>query len=527
MAASWVTPRRPVMASSWVTPRRPVMAASWVTPRRPKGERSNPVKSRLSIAASRTPVENEEGGASKNAGMATPTPSPNQKRSMTASEQDLDSGTSKDSDSDPFREFQKAHPEAAKVTVTYSRKSSKRPMAVRSQEAVYDRGDSPNEEDEASKNQSENEESDSGQKSKDEITLEDDSESEVDEDDSEASEDSVTDHEDAYFTKTSPEQWSFIDYYRHRSASFDFSSDFKKEAFKLKKNLDNLVHSDSPGVRANANRLLSGEAICVMDSSFDLRDRCGERNFKRSYNHRRNVRGVADLWYKIEHQYLENKSTIRSLKCRVTIKGTTQKMMEDLAQETVAESRASPLGKREQNHDELLLSSKKQRKIITKDSVQTPPNESVAEDLEEGENVAEDLDEGEDVTAIVFGRGDKPKWLLADDTDVSVMFEAYRTKVGESDYLANRYIMELIKTSPISDDICKTFGETIWLELCAACGKKRDRHAPPDKALAYLDILMTSNIKDARRAVLEPICSEYNIKEHYDLNYIQTVVNKL
>jgi hypothetical protein len=37
---------------------------------------------------------------------------------------------------------------------------------------------------------------------------------------------------------------------------------------------------------------------------------------------------------------------------------------------------------------------------------------------------------------------------------------------------------------------------------------------------------MTANIKDARRAVLEPICSEYNIKEHYNLNYIQTVVNK-
>ncbi|RUO95347.1 hypothetical protein BC936DRAFT_144323 [Jimgerdemannia flammicorona] len=86
--------------------------------------------------------------------------------------------------------------------------------------------------------------------------------------------------------------------------------------------------------------------------------------------------------------------------------------------------------------------------------------------------------------------------------------------------------MELIKTSPICDDICKTFGETIWLELCAACDKKRDRHAPPDKALAYLNILMTSNIKDTRRAVLEPICSEYNIKEHYDLNYIQTVLNK-
>jgi hypothetical protein len=38
-------------------------------------------------------------------------------------------------------------------------------------------------------------------------------------------------------------------------------------------------------------------------------------------------------------------------------------MMEDLAQETVAENRASPLGKREQNHDELLLSSKKKRKV--------------------------------------------------------------------------------------------------------------------------------------------------------------------
>ncbi|RUP15167.1 hypothetical protein BC936DRAFT_139626, partial [Jimgerdemannia flammicorona] len=120
-------------------------------------------------------------------------------------------------------------------------------------------------------------------------------------------------------------------------------------------------------------------------------------------NHRRNVRGVADLWYKIEHQYLKNKSTIRSLKCRVTIKGKTQEMMEDLAQETVAESRASPLGKREQNHDELLLSSKKQRKR----------REDAAEDLDEGEDVAEDLD----VMAIVFGRGDEPKWLLADDTD--------------------------------------------------------------------------------------------------------------
>ncbi|KAG9293733.1 hypothetical protein G9A89_019070 [Geosiphon pyriformis] len=130
--------------------------------------------------------------------------------------------------------------------------------------------------------------------------------------------------------------------------------------------------------------------------------------------------------------------------------------------------------------------------ITTKDSVQTP-----------NEGVTEDLNEGEDITAIVFGRGDEPKWFLADNTDIGVMFE------------------KLIKTSLICNDICKAFG---GLELCAACDEKRDRHAPSDKALAYLNILMTSNIKDARRAVLEPICSEYNIKEHYDLNYVQTVL---
>lgn len=50
-----------------------------------------------------------------------------------------------DSDSDPFRESHKAHSKAPKVTVTYSRKFNKWPMAVRSQEAVYDHGDSPNE----------------------------------------------------------------------------------------------------------------------------------------------------------------------------------------------------------------------------------------------------------------------------------------------------------------------------------------------------------------------------------------------
>ncbi|RUP15166.1 hypothetical protein BC936DRAFT_139625 [Jimgerdemannia flammicorona] len=60
-----------------------------------------------------------------------------------------------------------------------------------------------------------------------------------------------------YFEEVDPEQWSFIGFCRRRSASFDFTNNFRKESFKLQKCLDILARSNSPQERTNANRLLS------------------------------------------------------------------------------------------------------------------------------------------------------------------------------------------------------------------------------------------------------------------------------
>lgn len=118
-------------------------------------------------------------------------------------------------------------------------------------------------------------------------------------------------------------------------------------------------------------------------------------------------------------------------------------------------------------------------------------------------NSRDDSDEDK-VTAIRF-QDNEPKWVLRDDTDVGVMFNAYRTKVGGSDYLANCYIISLIKTSLMHDDVCKTFDEKVWLELCVTCDEKRGQHEPPGMAMAYLDTLTTPDIKAVRRALSEPI----------------------
>jgi len=107
--------------------------------------------------------------------------------------------------------------------------------------------------------------------------------------------------------------------------------------------------------------------------------------------------------------------------------------------------------------------------------------------------------------------------------DIGVMFEKYRMKVGENNNIAYRHIMELIKESPIHNDIYKAFSEAIWLELCAVSVKKRGQHVLPREAFTYLQMLMTENIQDARQALLVSICTKYNVIEHYNLNYIHTV----
>ncbi|CAG8660218.1 11073_t:CDS:2, partial [Acaulospora morrowiae] len=59
----------------------------------------------------------------------------------------------------------------------------------------------------------------------------------------------------AYFNITLPEDYSFFGYYKYRSKQTDFTSSFKKETHKLKKDLENLIKDGSDEKRKGASRL--------------------------------------------------------------------------------------------------------------------------------------------------------------------------------------------------------------------------------------------------------------------------------
>ncbi|RHZ71995.1 hypothetical protein Glove_248g37 [Diversispora epigaea] len=50
---------------------------------------------------------------------------------------------------------------------------------------------------------------------------------------------------DSYFSEAEAEEWSFLDFYKHRRCQIDFTKSFKKESFILKKNLEYLVTTGS------------------------------------------------------------------------------------------------------------------------------------------------------------------------------------------------------------------------------------------------------------------------------------------
>ncbi|CAG8624477.1 10206_t:CDS:10, partial [Paraglomus occultum] len=103
---------------------------------------------------------------------------------------------------------------------------------------------------------------------------------------------------------------------------------------KLKKMLDTLRQSNSPEVRENACRLMSKFKVKI----HLLKASISNMGSRLVGDHRKNAFGVNDLWHNIETDFLDKVERRRSLRCRVIIKGKTQHMMENLAEETVVES---------------------------------------------------------------------------------------------------------------------------------------------------------------------------------------------
>ena len=49
----------------------------------------------------------------------------------------------------------------------------------------------------------------------------------------------------AYFGKTEPKEYCFLDFYEYRSKQVDFTFSFQKESYKLQMDLDNLMKDGS------------------------------------------------------------------------------------------------------------------------------------------------------------------------------------------------------------------------------------------------------------------------------------------
>ncbi|CAG8563190.1 8830_t:CDS:2 [Paraglomus occultum] len=151
----------------------------------------------------------------------------------------------------------------------------------------------------------------------------------------------MTTVEESYFTETSPEEWNFIDFYPRAiwgSRLVRATLDFHDREGHLR--VDPLLNYVLVVVSETSSVTLSLLYVRVFAADLALIMFSVNRAFYK--DHRKNMHGVDELWYNIEHQYLENMSKIRS----VTIKGKTQEMMEDLAEETVVESRVTTSAKR-------------------------------------------------------------------------------------------------------------------------------------------------------------------------------------
>ncbi|PKK63862.1 hypothetical protein RhiirC2_869571 [Rhizophagus irregularis] len=125
---------------------------------------------------------------------------------------------------------------------------------------------------------------------------------------------------DSYFDETSPNQYRFLGFYKHRQNQQNFTFSFRKEADILRKSLDLLIKDNrSEDIKKGATRLIQG--------------------FEK---HRFHNEDVNNFWNEIEsmcnnneEQRLESERTLRTKRCHVDISSKTQRMMENIAEETV------------------------------------------------------------------------------------------------------------------------------------------------------------------------------------------------
>ena len=77
----------------------------------------------------------------------------------------------------------------------------------------------------------------------------------------------------SYFLETPPRDYSFFGFYKYRQQQSDFTFSFRKEALKLKNDLNELMNDDSEEVKTAVSQLLHNYKVSNLYISFSLAKR--------------------------------------------------------------------------------------------------------------------------------------------------------------------------------------------------------------------------------------------------------------
>ncbi|RUP52157.1 hypothetical protein BC936DRAFT_139436 [Jimgerdemannia flammicorona] len=115
------------------------------------------------------------------------------------------------------------------------------------------------------------------------------------------------------------------------------------------------------------------------------------------------------------------------------------------------------------------------------------------------------------------------QWILSDGRDMNELFAEYRGMAEGKDVFAKSHILEIADTAPIRSALGD---QDLWDEIETEWDEKWRDYLPSEKAKEYLASLQMSNIAEIRSVLMKPYTEHtYNVKIHYDLEYIHTCYN--
>ncbi|RUP23307.1 hypothetical protein BC936DRAFT_139019 [Jimgerdemannia flammicorona] len=117
------------------------------------------------------------------------------------------------------------------------------------------------------------------------------------------------------------------------------------------------------------------------------------------------------------------------------------------------------------------------------------------------------------------------QWILSDGRNMSELFAEYREIAEGKDIFAKCHILEIVDVAPIRSALGD---EDLWDEIETEWDAKWRDFLPSEKAKEYLASLRMSSIAEVRSVLMKPYTEHtYDIKIHYDLEYIHTVIRNL